>query len=148
MQSQTAQPRTSGGTSSTARRAGARIYAAKAITPVDVHIGQRLRMRRELLGTTQEQLAEALGITFQQVQKYENGTNRISASRLFRVAEVLSSPVSYFFEGLATRAGEADQVLPMTHEEHDLLVAFRQRSRNVRHHLVGLARAARGLETR
>lgn len=66
---------------------------------VDIYVGTRLRLRRTLLGFSQERLADSLGVTFQQVQKYENGTNRMSASRLFTVCKVLGVPVSYFFEG-------------------------------------------------
>lgn len=67
---------------------------------VDIHVGTRLRARRTLLGMTQENLGEAVGLTFQQIQKYERGTNRIVASRLFEFAKVLNVSVSYFFEGL------------------------------------------------
>ena len=67
--------------------------------PVDIYVGQKLKARRNLIGVTQEVLAEATGITFQQVQKYEKGRNRLSASRLFQFARVLDVPVSYFFEG-------------------------------------------------
>lgn len=67
--------------------------------PVDVHVGQRVRERRVLLGMSQQKLGEALGITFQQVQKYERGANRISSSRLFCLSETLDVPISYFFEG-------------------------------------------------
>ncbi len=70
-----------------------------APNPVDVYVGQKLKARRNLIGITQENLAEASGITFQQVQKYEKGRNRLSASRLFQFARVLDVPVSYFFEG-------------------------------------------------
>ena len=66
--------------------------------PVDVHVGQRLRQRRVLAGLSQEKLARMVGITFQQVQKYERGANRIVASRLYQLAQVLDVPVSYFFE--------------------------------------------------
>lgn len=66
--------------------------------PIDVHVGQRVRLRRTLLGLSQEKLGEAIGITFQQVQKYERGTNRISASRLHSMAIVLDVPISYFFD--------------------------------------------------
>ena len=66
--------------------------------PIDVHAGGRVRLRRTLLGMSQERLGEALGLTFQQVQKYERGTNRIGASRLYRVSQVLDVPVSYFFD--------------------------------------------------
>jgi len=68
--------------------------------PIDVHVGQRIRLRRTMLGQSQEQLARALGVSFQQVQKYERGTNRISASRLFDVSRVLAVPVGFFFEDL------------------------------------------------
>ena len=68
--------------------------------PIDVHVGSRLRLRRTMLGLSQEKLGDHLGITFQQVQKYEKGTNRIGASRLQQIAAVLQSPVSFFFEGL------------------------------------------------
>ncbi|HEX2151868.1 MAG TPA: helix-turn-helix transcriptional regulator [Stellaceae bacterium] len=68
--------------------------------PVDVHVGVRIRTRRLLLGMNQETLANALGLTFQQVQKYEGGANRVSASRLVQVAEVLGVPVAYFFPDL------------------------------------------------
>lgn len=72
--------------------------------PVDVHVGYRLRQRRVLVGLSQEKLARMVGITFQQVQKYERGANRIVASRLFELARVLDVPVSYFFEDLSERA--------------------------------------------
>jgi transcriptional regulator with XRE-family HTH domain len=65
--------------------------------PIDVHVGNRIRMRRLLLGMNQETLANALGLTFQQVQKYEGGANRVSASRLSAMAEILGVPISYFF---------------------------------------------------
>jgi transcriptional regulator with XRE-family HTH domain len=66
--------------------------------PVDMHVGLRLRQRRTLLGITQEKLGDALGLTFQQVQKYERGTNRIGASRLFHLSRLLTVPVGYFFD--------------------------------------------------
>src|SRR5579862_3410669 len=68
--------------------------------PVDVHVGSRVRLRRTLLGMSQEKLGDAIGLTFQQVQKYERGANRIGASRLYDLARVLDVPVSYFFEEL------------------------------------------------
>ena len=70
----------------------------KAPNPVDAHVGSRVRMRRVLIGMSQEKLGEALGITFQQIQKYEKGTNRIGASRMQQIATVMAVPVSYFFE--------------------------------------------------
>jgi transcriptional regulator with XRE-family HTH domain len=69
--------------------------------PVDLHVGGRVRMRRKLLGVSQDQLAVALGLTFQQVQKYERGSNRVSASKLYQIAKTLQVPVSFFFDGLA-----------------------------------------------
>lgn len=68
--------------------------------PIDVHVGARLRLRRTLLGLSQEKLGEAVGITFQQLQKYERGSNRISASRLYNLSQVLGVPVSYFFDDM------------------------------------------------
>jgi transcriptional regulator with XRE-family HTH domain len=72
--------------------------------PVDVHVGQRLRQRRVLVGLSQEKLARMVGITFQQVQKYERGANRIVASRLYQLAKVLDVPVSYFFDEISALA--------------------------------------------
>ena len=68
--------------------------------PVDVHVGKRIRHRRWLIGMTQQQLAEQVGIKFQQIQKYETGANRVSASRLWDIADTLEVSVSFFFEGL------------------------------------------------
>jgi transcriptional regulator with XRE-family HTH domain len=75
----------------------------------DVHIGRRLRERRMALGMSQAELAEGLGISFQQVQKYESGANRISGSRLWDIASILQTPVSYFFEGLEEAPVEAGE---------------------------------------
>jgi transcriptional regulator with XRE-family HTH domain len=68
--------------------------------PIDIHVGHRVRLRRTLLGWSQERLAQALGLTFQQVQKYERGANRIGASRLFDLGRVLDVPVSFFFDDM------------------------------------------------
>src|SRR5579864_6598764 len=73
---------------------------ANSPNPVDLHVGARVRMRRRLQGVSQEKLADALGLTFQQVQKYERGANRVSASKLYEIAACLKTPVAYFFEGL------------------------------------------------
>ncbi len=70
-------------------------------TPVDAHVGSRVRLRRTLLGMSQEKLGEAIGLTFQQVQKYERGANRIGASRLFDLSRVLDVPISFFFDDMA-----------------------------------------------
>ena len=74
--------------------------------PVDIHVGKRVRHRRWMVGMTQQQLAEQVGIKFQQIQKYETGMNRVSASRLWDMASALSVPVSFFFEGLENHADE------------------------------------------
>jgi transcriptional regulator with XRE-family HTH domain len=75
------------------------MLAKKAPNPTDKHVGSRVRMRRMMLGMSQEKLGDALGLTFQQVQKYEKGTNRIGASRLQQIAHILQVQVSFFFEG-------------------------------------------------
>lgn len=71
---------------------------------VDVHVGQRLRVRRSLLGMSQEKLAEAIGLTFQQIQKYERGVNRISAGRLFQFSKILEVPINYFYDNVGVSA--------------------------------------------
>ncbi|HEY5064649.1 MAG TPA: helix-turn-helix transcriptional regulator [Xanthobacteraceae bacterium] len=75
------------------------IVAKKAPNPIDKHVGARVRMRRMMLSMSQEKLGDALGLTFQQVQKYEKGTNRIGASRLQQISNILQVPVSFFFDG-------------------------------------------------
>lgn len=67
--------------------------------PVDVYVGSRIRLRRTILGLSQEKLGDQLGITFQQVQKYENGANRVGSSRLYRISKILNVPIGFFFEG-------------------------------------------------
>jgi transcriptional regulator with XRE-family HTH domain len=79
----------------------------KTPNPIDVHVGSRIRLRRAMVGMSQEKLGESLGITFQQVQKYEKGTNRVGASRLQNIAAVLNVPVSFFFEDAPTGSSEA-----------------------------------------
>ena len=74
-------------------------------SPIDVHVGGRVRLRRTLLGMSQEKLGEALGLTFQQVQKYERGVNRIGASRLFDIARVLDVPIGFFFDDMPDGVG-------------------------------------------
>jgi transcriptional regulator with XRE-family HTH domain len=69
-------------------------------SPIDVHVGSRIRLRRTLMGMSQERLGEALGLTFQQVQKYERGVNRVGASRLFDLSRVLDVPISFFFDDM------------------------------------------------
>ena len=81
--------------------------AKKAPNPIDKHVGSRVRMRRMMLSMSQEKLGDALGLTFQQVQKYEKGTNRIGASRLSNIANILQVPVAFFFEGAPSQQGLA-----------------------------------------
>jgi transcriptional regulator with XRE-family HTH domain len=80
--------------------------AKKAPNPIDKHVGSRVRMRRMMLSMSQEKLGDALGLTFQQVQKYEKGTNRIGASRLQQISNILQVPVSFFFEGAPHLPGQ------------------------------------------
>lgn len=87
----------------------------RSANSVDSHVGSRVRLRRLELGLSQEKLAEQLGITFQQVQKYERGTNRIGASRLHQIALVLQTPITYFFEGASeTPANGAQETSPLS----------------------------------
>jgi transcriptional regulator with XRE-family HTH domain len=121
----------------------------KRPAPTDVYVGSRIRMRRKMLGLSQEKLGEQLGITFQQIQKYEKGTNRVGASRLQAMSTVLDVPVSYFFpENTASPASmrEEGAVFMMdflsTSEGLELSRAFmRIRNPKVRRKLVELARA-------
>jgi len=119
---------------------------------IDLHVGTRIRMRRQLINMSQERLGELLGITFQQVQKYEKGANRISASRLFYTAKTLGVPVHFFFEGLPGSENEvggmkegapSDEFLAalMTPEGIQLAKAFRDAgSPHKRKLIAGLAR--------
>ena len=99
---------------------------------VDAHVGQRIRARRVVMGFSQEKLANALGLTFQQVQKYEKGANRVGASRLFDLARVLEVPVAYFFDGLPAARPDSTGDIPgwpmaeagLKRETLDLLRAY------------------------
>lgn len=75
-------------------------HAPRSPNPVDVHVGTRLRLRRQVMKMSQERLGDSLGITFQQIQKYERGANRVGASRLWKISQILDVPVGFFFEGL------------------------------------------------
>lgn len=114
--------------------------------PVDVHVGKRVRHRRWLIGMTQQQLAEQVGIKFQQIQKYETGANRVSASRLWDIADALDVPVSFFFEGLeeASKQGEEKTVVPADlmgdKEALDLVRSYYAIPENQRRRLFELAR--------
>ncbi|MDF1668744.1 MAG: helix-turn-helix transcriptional regulator [Roseovarius sp.] len=114
--------------------------------PVDVHVGKRIRHRRWLVGMTQQQLAERVGIKFQQIQKYETGANRVSASRLWDIADALDVQISFFFEGLETDADQkssSDQVpgdLLGDKEALDLVRSYYAIPENQRRRLFELAR--------
>lgn len=113
---------------------------------IDLHLGRRLRRRRRLLGLTQQQLAVQVGIRFQQIQKYECGANRISAARLWQLAEALETPVAYFYDGLA-EAMEADAPTPKGSEVFsrketlDLIQAYYQLDERPRRRLLDLAKS-------
>lgn len=113
---------------------------------VDVHVGKRVRHRRWLIGMTQQQLAEQVGIKFQQIQKYETGANRISASRLWDIAEALDVPVSFFFEGLdetqKTDAGKKSVPADLMGDKEalDLVRSYYAIPENQRRRLFELAR--------
>ena len=121
--------------------------------PVDLHVGARIRLRRRMQGVSQERLAESLGLTFQQVQKYERGANRVSASKLYEIAATLRTPISYFFDGLddpasgraASEASIDEQTVHaflMTSEGLDLARGFTRIPRGrVRRRLLELVRA-------
>lgn len=88
------------------RKSSGRMASKGFANPIDIHVGARIRLRRTLLGMSQEKLADAIGLTFQQVQKYERGANRVGSSRLFDLAKVLDVQVSYFFEEMANGVSE------------------------------------------
>ena len=129
---------------------------------IDMHVGERIRRRRRALGVSQDRLAEQLGLTFQQVQKYERGANRVSASKLYQIARALQASIPYFFEGLpdpAQSAGVAEdkatpfvQETPLTPEERELVTLLSQiENRRVRRRVLelvrSLAEADRGAST-
>lgn len=124
--------------------------------PVDLHIGQRVRHRRWLLGMTQQQLAQSVGIRFQQIQKYESGANRVSASRLWDLAQALDIPVSFFFEGLTDSHvemngngnghGNVEAGVLQNKETMDLIRAYYGLDEGPRRRLLDLAKALSGSE--
>ncbi len=127
-------------------------HAPRAANPVDVHVGTRIRLRRQVLKMSQEKLGDKLGVTFQQVQKYERGSNRVGASRLWKISEVLEVPINFFFDGLSDNFtnGEfaEDDQMPIVYEFINstdgvaLAKAVSQiRSKAVRRQLLELARA-------
>jgi transcriptional regulator with XRE-family HTH domain len=113
--------------------------------PVDLHVGKQIRQRRWLLGMTQQQLAQAVGIRFQQVQKYESGANRVSASRLWDLAKALSAPVTYFFDGLdqdnVDGAAKSFAAAVEDKDTHDMMRAYLGLEQAPRRRLLDLALA-------
>ncbi len=118
--------------------------------PVDVHVGQRIRMRRLMVGVTQTQLADELRLTFQQVQKYEKGTNRVSASKLYAICKVLTVPPEYFFEGLPKIGSSSPKRQTLADEASflgttdgiELMRSFKKiHTKPVRRHIVGLVKS-------
>ena len=115
--------------------------------PVDVYVGKRVRQRRWMVGMTQQQLAEKVGIKFQQIQKYETGMNRVSASRLWDISEAMGVKISFFFDGLEggdSRSGEAETAVPgdilADKEALELVRSYYSIPENQRRRLFELAR--------
>lgn len=111
--------------------------------PVDVHVGKRIRHRRWMVGMTQQQLADQVGIKFQQIQKYETGMNRVSASRLWDIAATLGVPISFFFEGIDARKGPMSEIagdILADKEALDLVRSYYAIPENQRRRLFDLAR--------
>lgn len=127
------------------------INLERAPNPIDRHVGLRIRLRRRELGVSQERLADSIGLTFQQVQKYERAANRVSASKLWEMAKALSTSITYFYEGLgdpspARAEAESEtsdiQAFLMTPEGMELAALFPQiRRARVRRRLLDLVRA-------
>ncbi|MCH7538931.1 MAG: helix-turn-helix transcriptional regulator [Proteobacteria bacterium] len=112
--------------------------------PVDVHVGSRVRLRRTMLGMSQEKLGHAIGLTFQQVQKYERGANRIGASRLFELSHVLDVPVSFFFDDMPADVASRSRLLEggLAEEGGELVRAYyRIADPGVRKRVFALAKA-------
>ena len=127
-------------------------HAPRSPNPVDIHVGSRVRIRRRVLKMSQEKLGDALGVTFQQVQKYERGSNRVGASRLFRMAQVMDVPIQYFFEGLGMDNSDMsfaeDEQMPIVYDfikSSDgvalAMAVSKIKSRAVRRRILELARS-------
>ncbi len=122
---------------------------ADAPHPVDVHVGRQIRLRRKSIGLTQHAIAESLGLTFQQVQKYERGHNRVSASKLFEIATALQTDVAYFFQGMSAQTAAEPSDADRTVAEfaasdfgRELILALGNvPAKNVRRGMLALAKA-------
>ena len=139
------------------RKSSGRMASKGFPNPLDVHVGRKLQLRRTLLGLSQERLGNLIGLTFQQIQKYESGANRVSSSRLYDIARVLDIGITYFFEGISAEVqeqspGHLQGAVPLVSEDErdpmarretlELVRAYYQiRSAKVRKHLVDLTRS-------
>ncbi|WP_303978373.1 helix-turn-helix domain-containing protein [Dongia mobilis] len=139
------------------RKSSGRMASKGFPNPIDVHVGRKLQLRRTLLGLSQERLGNLIGLTFQQIQKYESGANRVSSSRLYDIARVLDIGITYFFEGISAEVqeqspGHLQGAVPLVSEDErdpmarretlELVRAYYQiRSAKVRKHLVDLTRS-------
>lgn len=130
-------------------------HAPRSPNPVDIHVGTRVRLRRQVLKMSQEKLGDSLGVTFQQVQKYERGANRVGASRLWKMSQVLTVPVQFFFEGLGDQIpidGFAeDEQTPLVYDFINssdgvalAMAVSKIQSRPVRRRILELARSLSG----
>lgn len=121
------------------------------VTEIDLHVGKRLRRRRRLLGLTQQNLADAIGLRFQQIQKYECGANRVTAARLYQIAVALGVQTTYFFEGLTAPGVQLIESAPShisndvlaQHETIELVRAYYQLGERPRRKLLDLAKSLR-----
>ncbi|MDD9919440.1 MAG: helix-turn-helix transcriptional regulator, partial [Alphaproteobacteria bacterium] len=98
----------------------------KSPHPIDIHVGQRLKQQRKLQNISQKSLAKQLGITFQQIQKYENATNRISASKLYKLSQILKTPIQCFFENYQKSPQFTEKLSELTTKELNFIKNFRQ----------------------
>jgi transcriptional regulator with XRE-family HTH domain len=125
--------------------------ASEMPNPVDLHVGTRIRLRRTLLGMSQQDLGKAVGLTFQQVQKYERGANRVAASRLYDLSRVLDVPLSFFFDdiklvkgdgtsGSRDEAAARDSLDPVSRETLELVRAYYRIDPQIRHRLLELTK--------
>ena len=128
------------------------LMAGESMDEIDIHLGRRLRRRRRLLGLTQQELADTCGVRFQQIQKYECASNRMSAARLWQLSDILEVPISYFYEGLTRDQREhldleddpaaGDNMV--SKETQDLIHAYYQLAERPRRRLLDLAKAMNG----
>ncbi|MEE9347212.1 MAG: helix-turn-helix domain-containing protein [Robiginitomaculum sp.] len=132
-------------------------HGPRSPNPVDIHVGTRVRLRRQVMKYSQEKLGNALGVTFQQVQKYERGSNRVGASRLWKMSQVLDVPITFFFEGLGdylpvdgfAEEGQRPVVYDFINSTDGVALAMavsKIKSKPVRRRILELARSLAGEE--